>query len=444
MTLRGCAAAAAAVAWLGCSSQPFLSGIGEASPPGLNRNDSPSPVATVLATAPTADSGSAPNAPVEPTETPAREAPESAVWEDPSGRLFPVQQAFRTLQRPLRVVQFGDSHTEGDAFPGALRRRLWAQLGDGGRGFVPVAGDQWDVTRTLSGPWRVVRSGLRPSGGPNGLGLSRVIATSPDATLRVETCTRCPGGQSADRITVFFRVVSDGGHLLVGVDRSAPRRVSTRATGSMVIEVPDAPHAVTVRPEGDGTVEVYGVALDRQGGGARLEAAGVVGAQAIHLRDEDWTVLSQHLADRAPSLVVFAFGTNESVSSRRDPAAHAAALTTLAERVRASVPTAALAFFGPPDTELRSTARPGAYVPAPRLGGVIDAARSTASQSGAWFVDLRALMGGSGAVHSWATERPPRAEPDHVHLTARGYARLAGSLADALLGPPATVEASPP
>ena len=440
--------AAAVFALLGCAGRPPLSGVGEASPPGFRRNTNPATVFPVEAReAPRHDAHNplrdlVPGAPAgggaaaQPTpETPAAEAAAGVVWEDPDGRVAPALQAFRTGEHALHVIQLGDSHTEGDAFTGALRRRLWARLGDGGRGFVPIAGDQWDVVRTLTGPWRVVRSGLRPSDAPDGLGLSRAIATSPQAVLRVATCTRCVGGRSANRITVYFRTLTSGGRFRVEVDGRALELVSTRGGGRYGVDVPDGAHAVAVRPEGDGPVEIYGVALDRSGDGARVDSAGIVGAQASHLLAEDWTVLTSQLADRAPTLVVLAFGTNESVSARRDPAEHGAALATLLERVRAAVPTATLAVFGPPDTELRSTAQPGTFIPAPRLDGVISAARATAAAAGAAFVDLRALMGGPGAMQAWSVERPPWAEPDHVHLTARGYAHLADALVEALLGP---------
>ncbi len=421
--------------------------IGEASPPGSHRNLAPARTAPSReADPPRTHEFSDPlpdavfpdaGAPAETTpEAPVAEVAPGTVWEDPSGRLAPWLQSVRAHQQALRVVQLGDSHTEGDAFTGPLRRRLWAQLGDGGRGFVPVAGTQWDVARSLTGPWRVLRSGLRASDGPNGLGLARAVATSPAASLRVATCTRCPGGQRADRVTVFFRVLDGGGHLVVDIDGTS-QRISTRADGSVVVTVADGPHAVTVRPAGDGPVEVYGVALDRGTTGARLDAAGVVGAQATHLRDEDWTVLAPQLAARDPTLVVFSFGTNESASARRDPAVYATALTTLIERVRVAVPTTSVAVFGPPDVELRSVALPGTFIPAPRLDGVIEAARATAMQQGTWFVDQRGLMGGAGAMSAWALESPPWAAPDHVHLTNRGYARLANAVADGLLGAPA-------
>ncbi len=448
----------------GCAPHPLPLGIGEAAPPGQNRNPHPLPTPAPEEPAPPPghepqeplpdrldltvvgdDAGPAPAdastpndpAPAASTTTAATTTTTALgpVWEDPSGTLGEALAAFRAHGRPLRVVQLGDSHTEGDAFTGPLRRRLWERLGDGGRGFVPVVGAQQDVVRMLRGPWRVVRSGLHTAGAPNGLGLARAIATLPDAMLHVATCTRCPGGRTADRITVLYRPREAGGSLRIAIDGHPPETVSTRTGGSFVRDVADGPHAVTVQPAGDGAVELYGVALDRAGDGARLDAAGVIGAQASHLRAEDWSVLGAQLAARAPTLVLLAFGTNEAFAPHRDAAEDAASFAALVQQVRAAVPDATVALLGAPDGERRTPGAAGIFAPPPRLSAVIDATRSTAAAEHALFVDLRSVMGGPGTIGAWTLERPPAAEPDHVHLTPRGYARLAARLVEGLLGP---------
>lgn len=439
-----------ALVLVGCASRgPALSAVGMASPPGRHRNTDAPPTERIAQEGPRTHEESAPlprHDPEGPTPdvSGAREEvvhpPEGASagvtgWEDPSGRAAGFLQAVRARQVGVSIVQLGDSHTEGDAWTGAMRRALWRTLGDGGRGFVPVAGAQMDVTRTLTGPWRVVRASLRGSDGPMGIGLARAIATSPAATLRIATCTTCEGGRTASRITVFYRALDQGGTFSVRVDDGALQRVSTRTGDRVVIEVEDVSHSVTVSPVGDGAVEVYGVALDRTTG-ARIEGAGVIGAQATHLAVEDWSTLSTQLAARAPTLVVLAYGTNESVSARRDPGAYAEALTTMVGQVRAAAPEATVALVGPPDTAFRSSVAGRGYIPAPRLDDVILAARGTAQNQGTLFFDLTALMRARGGVQAWVDARPALAEPDHVHLTRRGYAQLAEAMVASLVGSP--------
>jgi lysophospholipase L1-like esterase len=90
---------------------------------------------------------------------------------------------------------------------------------------------------------------------------------------------------------------------------------------------------------------------------------------------------------------------------------------------------------GPPDTAVRAGG--GTYAPAPRLDEIIAAGREVARAQGALYVDLCALMRARGGVQAWVDARPALAEPDHVHLTRRGYEALAEAMADALMPSPA-------
>lgn len=434
-----------------CASRPApMLGVGVSSPPGRNRNLTAPPTERVDAS-PAPMHGTAPlprHDPEAPGETgssveagplPSDEPvggprAQAGGWSDPSQTLGPTLAAFRDHSRPLRVIQLGDSHTEGEALTGPLRRALWRRFGDGGRGFVAVAGAQWDVTRNVSVGWQIVRSNLRGAQ-PNGIGLARAIAATSAASMRFATCTACPGGRSADRVSVYLRPRPDGGTLQVMVDDDPPRAVSGRDALETQVAVADGPHTVLLRPLGDGPVEVLGVAFDREGVGARLEAAGVVGAQAVHLAAEDRALLAAQVAARAPTLVVLAYGTNESVSTRRNPDDYAAALASVSRALREAHPGLTMAYLGPPDTELRAASNPGTWIAAPNLDALRAAGLAVAASERALYVDLRAMMGGVGAMYHWANERPALAEPDHIHLTARGYARLAEGLAEGLAGP---------
>ncbi|MFO0624813.1 MAG: GDSL-type esterase/lipase family protein [Polyangiales bacterium] len=433
---------------LGCAAAP-LPAVGVAAPPGRNRTEGAPRVIAARPAPPPEHAPSdpiprfddpvprPPDAPAPPDDPPAPQgvAPSGELWEDPSGRASAFVQAVRARTTPLTVLQLGDSHTEGDAWTSALRRALARRLGDGGRGFVPVAGGQRDVARTLEGPWRVVRSALRGTDGPTGIGLARVEASSPAATLRVATVADGAVGRTASRVTVFYRTDPAGGSFTLRIDDAAAQTVSTRAGAEVSVSVTEGPHAVRVSPAGDGPVGIFGVALDRDARGARVESAGLVGAQVVHLAREHWPTLAAQITARAPTLVVLAYGTNESVAARRDPALYAVALTEVITRVRAAAPEAAVAVVGPPDTAVR--AGPGAYAPAPRLDEIIAAGREVARTQGALYVDLCALMRARGGVQGWVDARPPLAEPDHVHLTRRGYEVLAEAMTEALLPLPA-------
>lgn len=366
--------------------------------------------------------------------------------EDPTRAMDSVYSAIAAMQRRAQgtqgtqgapaprftVVELGDSHTESDEFSGRLRRRIAQQLGAGGRGFVPVAGGASDVRRTVSGPWTIERAPLRNATGAYGMGLARAIGRATSAVFTVESCARCAVA-SVSRFILYFRKQNGGGSIEYRVDQQPWQRASTAGASeaaSVSVSVPDGPHTFSTRPAGDGAVEVYGVAMDRDSG-ASLESAGTIGAQASHLDSADWAVLGAQLASRAPSLVLLWFGTNESASSRLDPARFERALSSLVTRVRAAAPSAAVLIMGPPDLALRT--RDGTRAQPAQLPLMVDAARSAARASNAVFYDLLASMGGQGTVQRWVAQTPPLAWPDHTHYTPAGYNVLADTLFDAIV-----------
>ena len=71
----------------------------------------------------------------------------------------PFSLAAMPADRPVHIVQIGDSHTAGDSITGALREALQARLGNGGRGLMPAgrphAGVRTrGVTASMAGNWQ--------------------------------------------------------------------------------------------------------------------------------------------------------------------------------------------------------------------------------------------------------------------------------------------------
>lgn len=360
--------------------------------------------------------------------------------EDASGSLDRAYSAMAESLRRARgakftVVVLGDSHTESDEFTSRLRRRLGATFGSAGRGFVAPAGGARDVRRTFAGPWTIERAPLRNASGAYGVGLARAIARDRAATVEIEPCARCES-RDVSRFVLYFRRQNGGGSIEARVDGGPWERQSTALApnqgpvGFLVSSTQEGHHTITVRPAGDGPIELHGVALERDGNGATVDSAGTVGAQATHLDTADWTVLGPELSARNPSLVVLWFGTNESANRRLAPARVEQAITSLVARVRAAVPRASILVLGPPDLALRDGAG-GFAQPAQQLT-ILDAIRRGARNANAAYFDLLSAMGGPGTIVSWVARTPPLAYRDHVHYRPAGYDALSGLLLDAI------------
>jgi lysophospholipase L1-like esterase len=92
--------------------------------------------------------------------------------------------------------------------------------------------------------------------------------------------------------------------------------------------------------------------------------------------------------------------------------------------------------LGPPDS-LHRDGKPVRRVPE-----ISVAYAAVARRSGCAFVSQLSLMGGFGSFASWASERPPLAFSDGIHLTRRGYQRLGELVFETLFGGAAPAKVS--
>jgi lysophospholipase L1-like esterase len=341
-------------------------------------------------------------------------------------------------QDDVRITQFGDSHTAADIETGAVRRALQTRFGDGGRGFVAI-GRPWkrwlqDGVRVgMSMEWapekgKLERGKLTGDGmyGLSGIGL---FTRQHGARAWTDVSTK------TSRAELAYLEQPNGGAFDVLVDGVRVVRVSTRgeraSSAFRAFDVAEASaHQLEVRAVGDGDVRVYGMSLDRAQHGIVLDALGINGARistALSWNEQHW---NEQLKHRAPSLIVLAYGTNESTDTEMPQHVYERLLVDALGRVARAVPTASCLLLGPPD---RAIDTKDGWVTAPKIAEIIAAQRRVAEAAGCAFYDQLAAMGGEGAIANWAAEDPPRAQKDRVHLTRDGYAQLGSSFASDLM-----------
>ncbi len=342
-------------------------------------------------------------------------------------------------QDDVRITQFGDSHTAADIQTAAVRRALQARFGDGGRGFVAI-GRPWkrwlqDGVRVgMSIEWapdkgKLERGKLIGDGlyGLSGIGL---FTRQHGARAWTDVTTK------TSRAELAYLEQPSGGAFDVIVDGVRVVRVSTRSdtttSAFRAFDVAEASaHQVEVRAVGDGDVRVYGMTLDRGQHGIVLDALGINGARVttslLSWNEQHW---AEQLRHRAPSLVVLAYGTNESVDVDMPQHVYERQLVDALGRVARAVPSASCLLLGPPD---RAIDTKEGWMTAPKIAEIIAAQRRVAEAAGCAFYDQLAAMGGDGSIAAWATEEPPRAQRDRVHLTREGYAQLGSAFASDLM-----------
>ncbi len=379
--------------------------------------------------------------------------------EDPSGH---AMDAFHAALRraasgrgQAHLVFYGASHVASDTFTGPLRQMLQDEFGDAGHGFVLPA-RPWrsyrhadvniDGTLTWWGDWVGKRGGR--TDGLYGLAGVSIASESPEDYASVATTVDNPHGRRVSRFEIHYLEQPGGGSMDVRIDDRLVRRIATAglvpAARHVVFRVEDAGHRLEIRPVGDGEVRLFGVVMERDVPGVVLDTLGINGHRAEYQLQWNEAIQREMLALRRPDLVVLAYGTNECGDDDVPIADYEAALEAVVTRIRQAVPQASCLLIGPSDRPMRAGRR---WVERPRQAEVVAVQRRVAARHGCAFFDLVAFMGGPLSMVRWVEHDPPMAARDHVHLTARGYRRLAEVLHDALLEgytPPVDAAAPPP
>ncbi len=361
---------------------------------------------------------------------------------DPSGRaLRSFHDALRLAEAgedQARVVFYGASHVASDLFTHVIRQRLQERFGDAGHGFLmPVR------------PWR----GYRHLGGPsvdssrNWIG-HRIRANSRDvealgvAGMAVETDRAAAwgrldtGASHAGRFVLHFLRQPGGGTFDVSVDGRRVRRIVTAADGvapgiEALDPLADGPHTLEVRTRGDGPVRIFGASVERERAGVIVDNMGLNGARAVSQLRWQEDLHEPALRSLRPSLVVLAYGTNESGDDDHPIEEYETELWQVVGRIRGTVPEASCLLVGPSDRPVRE--RGGVLLDRPRTAAIIEVQRRVARAFGCGFFDLVEFGGGPMSTARWALSDPPFAQRDLVHFTARAYVRLGEVLHDALM-----------
>lgn len=377
--------------------------------------------------APAASAAASAQAPVPPPLTPAEQAKLPHFY----AALHDLEAKKRRAH--VRVLWLGDSHAAADFWSGALRTALQKRFGNGGPGFVHVgykAARHDDVSNAVEGAW-----GVRPKGpatsevtgdglfGLGGImthgGASASVAVTDStlpAQLSWELCYRL--AKPTDTLAVELTGLKP---LTLAAGQAAPagtvqhlRLASTGAQPKLVVR------PVGMRPE------LCGVIVEADPithAGVVLDTLGINGARFATPLAWDEKAWAAEVTHRDPTLAILEYGTNEASNDAAKPELLAQTLPRLVERLRKVKPTMDCLVVGGTDRADKED-----FVPRLR-----EAYQRAAAAAGCGYWDTWTVMGGKGSIRRWASERPPRAAVDGIHLTSRGYRELGTQMYEDLM-----------
>lgn len=328
----------------------------------------------------------------------------SAPVQNFGSNLAPLQQAF--LQKKLHILQVGDSHTAGDYFTDQLRKRLQADIGDGGLGFAyPI-----DLKAQ-----RTARHGYQSLGfetfnsktqqqGDYTLG---GVSVSPK---NVENFVKFTSQfYQGDRQTAKIMVKGRAGQSLFVQDSNGYRSLPLSQNGWQTVEtVMNFP----VQFQLDSDMALGGYWLDR-GYGGRVSAMGINGAKQSYW--QRWQSLDFGLRASEADLVILAYGTNEAFAPDIDE--HISEVNYAVSKIKQNLPNAVILIINAPES-LKST-QGECGVRGTHLDQVQTQLRQIAQQHGTLYWSWQEAMGGECSMKSWIAQG--LAVKDGVHFSKIGY-----------------------
>ncbi len=348
---------------------------------------------------------------------------------DPSGHALDgfvralTATARKEAHAVTRIAHFGDSIVVSDLVSGTLRRKLQAQFGDSGHGFMLIA-NAWpayfhnDVTRFATAGWSVSRIvGPYAADGLYGLG-GVSFKADRNVLARFGTAKSGPFGRTASRFTLDYLADPDGGTLQVSVDGLERALLDTRGpkkSAYFTIAVPDDAHEFEIFTK-SGVSRAFGVVLERDTPGVVLDALGVQGARIRFLDKEDDAHWAEQLAWRKPDLLIYEFGANESGDGFLYPMTdyHRTMKDVLLQGQRAR-PSASCLVIGAMDR----AAKVGEEIVSMRvIPAIVAEQRSAAAEVGCAFFDTYTAMGGAHSMPTWV--RRGLGQADMTHPSAVG------------------------
>lgn len=347
-----------------------------------------------------------------------------------------------TRDRPVHILQIGDSHTAGDRITGKLRVDLQRRFGRAGRGVLPpgVPYDGYAPYQVTVGQrgWVIENAPLQPpAGAPTPrTGLAGTRATGVrDAMMGFDL----EPGLEATTLGVCGRGAANGSPLIVeagGVGRELDLG-GGRDEVCRDLPLPGGARSVRLVARGEGVV-IDSVRLDSAARGVTVSNLGRVGASLRDLAVRDEATVAAELAAWRPDLIVLAFGINDGFDDGLDPAAYEALLRGQVARLRRLAPGASLLLLGAPDG-LRSGAAggcsaDGVRAPPPKLAVVRDVQRRVAADLGVALWDWHGRMGGDCSADRLALGAEPLMRGDRVHFTSAGADWIGGILSRDLTG----------
>jgi lysophospholipase L1-like esterase len=348
--------------------------------------------------------------------------------------------------RTLRILHYGDSQIEGDRITGYLRKRLQANFGGSGPGFLPISpiAPSSDIEQSWSSNWKrytcFTNIDKRVPHNQYGAGAAYCrflpypapgdTAVFAEAWSRVKY--RHKGKRQKQKIKLFygnastktFVSLNSGGQLILSDSllRGGNFHISQ-------FELPEGVSDLTMHFQGKDSPDIYGMSLEGQGG-ILVDNFGLRGSSGTFFNRMDRQQLQAFYDHFHVRLIILQFGGNTLpyTKSKEQAVQYGKYLKAQINTLKKLVPSASILVLGPADMSVKEGT---VYVTHPQLEALRDAIRDAAFKTNCAFFDVYEGMGGKNSMVSWVDAGI--ASKDYIHFMPNGARKIATMLYAAML-----------
>jgi lysophospholipase L1-like esterase len=360
-------------------------------------------------------------------------------FKDPNAKA--LWQALHNLEtgirrEPVRIIQFGDSHTAGDYLTGRLRQQLQTQYGNAGIGWLTpgyVVNQRSDQALMKGiGKWQMNDSKLPKHSDQFPLG--GLFNTSGGASIMdIKAKMDLAGGSW--QLSIWHKNTNTPWKIALPSGKLYKLAPQDHIDGqwnlsNIAVNSTNAANLRLLAPNGG---SLGGIAVDRMAPGITFDSMGINGARASIINRWHQDSVKKQLAWRKPQLIILAYGTNEAFET--DISDYANQLRQAIRLLKQSAPQAAILILGAPASAKNRApnSRSGCRLPLPpNLTQVMNIQKRIAKQERTLYWDWSAVMGGKCGAAAWANSKPALMRKDLIHFSAEGYVVTADALFKAI------------
>lgn len=370
----------------------------------------------------------------------------------------------KSKQKPIHIIYIGDSHTAADFITQSLRKKLQDKWGDGGRGIIqfgnPYAGFKPQGLEIISPKSWVTKTSYpatRADSGPFALGGYRAQINNDEKYL-----LKTIEGKKFNNISLCALTKTNNDVLEININDKSEKLDFNKYIGQINCKKTRLNNAIEAIEIGkyqtEKSPEITSIGVWNDENGIILSSFGIPGAQLSDFDKRSFHAISAEMNIIIPSLVIFAFGTNEGFSQDFETEKYQELLKLQIDKVHKIAPMASILIIGAPDAN-RKTLNAGdiddckiippnfeqvypninydklgaKYYPPPNLEKVREAQKKVVNEMNIAFWDWEKAMGGPCSANQLSLLQDREIMGDRVHFSKIGAQKIGEKIANDLI-----------